>query len=199
MKIIIVGGTGTIGQAVAQELGQRHEIIRVGRRGGDIQVDITDLSSIQAMYDKMGDFDALVATTGQVRFMPLSDLKPEHYQFGFNHKLMGQVNLVRLGLASIQAGGSFTLTSGILNHDPIRTSASAAMVNGALEGFVRAAALEMPNQVRINIVSPTVLLESMDKYATYFRGYEPAPAARVALAYSKSVEGAQTGQIYKIW
>ena len=71
------------------------------------------------------------------------------------------------------------------------------MVNGALESFVRAAAIELRNQ-RINAVSPSVIAESMDAYGAYFRGFEPVPAKRVALAFSRSVEGAQTGQIYRV-
>ena len=198
MKIIIIGGTGTIGKAVVKELSPRHEIIIVGHKRGDVQADITNEASIKQMFKKIGKFDALVATTGEVKFGPLTELTAEHYQIGIDSKLMGQVNLVLQGLNTINDGGSFTLTSGILSHDPIRYGSSATMVNAALEGFVIAAAIEMPRSIRINIVSPTVLTESQDKFADYFRGFEPAPASRVALAYSRSVEGAQTGKIYKV-
>ena len=111
---------------------------------------------------------------------------------------MGQVRLVLIGLKYINMGGSFTLTSGILSHDPIRLGSSAAMVNGAINSFVKTAAIEMPHHIRINAVSPTVLSESMENYAPFFRGFESVPASRVALAYSKSVEGAQTGIVYRV-
>jgi NAD(P)-dependent dehydrogenase (short-subunit alcohol dehydrogenase family) len=198
MKIIVVGGTGTLGKAIVTELKQRHEVIAIGHSSGDLQVDVTSPSSIEKMYQAIGKVDAVIAATGNVHFGTLPEFTAEQYQIGLQGKLMGQVHLVLIGLKYIADNGSFTLTSGILNHDPIRFGSSAAMVNGALEGFIKGAAIEMPKNARINLVSPTVLLESMSSYAQYFRGYEPVPAARAALAYSKSVEGLQTGQIYKV-
>lgn len=198
MDIIIVGGTGTIGKAIAKELAPRHRIIVVGHTSGDFQVDIRDAQSIETLYQKVGAFDALVATTGSVHFGALNEFTEEQYKLGLESKLMGQVRLVLMGQKYINEGGSFTLTSGILSHDPIRLGSSAAMVNGAIDSFVKSAAIELPNQIRINAVSPTVLSESLESYAPYFRGYEAVPASRVALAYSKSVEGAQTGMIYNV-
>ena len=198
MKIIVVGGTGTIGDAVVKELSKRHEIVVAGHSHGDVQVDIKDIKSIQRMYESVGKFDALVSTAGKVHFADFTDMGPEHYMIGINDKLMGQVNLVLAGLNYINDHGSFTLTSGILSQDPIRFGTSASMVNGALDSFAIAAAVEMPRSVRINIVSPTVVSESMPKFSEFFHGFEPVTVARVALAYSKSVEGVQTGQIYRV-
>ena len=198
MNIILIGASGTIGQAVAQELGARHEIISVGRNHGDLQVDITDATAIIQMYKTIGSFDALIATTGNVVFAKLENLSEEKFKLSLQDKLMGQINLVLLGKDYISEHGSFTLTSGILNHDPIQTGCAAATVNAALEGFVKSAAIELPRGIRINVVSPTVILESMGTYAPYFRGYQPVPAAVAAPAYSKSVEGLQTGQVYKV-
>lgn len=198
MKIIIVGGTGTIGKAVVSELAKRHEIVVAGLNSGDVQLDITDQASIEKMYNTVGQFDALIATAGRVHFGALEEMTAEHYAIGLNDKLMGQVNLVLAGMKTINDKGSFTLTSGLLNHDPILYGSSAAMVNGALEGFVKSAAIELPRAVRINLVSPTVITEAMGSYAEYFRGYMPVPAAEAALAYSKSAEGKQTGQVYRV-
>jgi NAD(P)-dependent dehydrogenase (short-subunit alcohol dehydrogenase family) len=198
MKIIVIGGTGTIGKAVVKELSQRHSVIVAGNTQGDIQVDITDKKSIEKMYQSIDKFDAVISTTGIVHFGKLSELTADHYNIGLQSKLMGQINLVLIGLRYINLAGSFTLTSGVLSHDPILFGSSASMVNGALDSFVKSAAIEMPNNLRINVVSPTVVTESMDKFGDYFRGFESVPASRVALAYSKSVEGAQTGQIYQV-
>ncbi|EKD72070.1 MAG: short chain dehydrogenase [uncultured bacterium] len=198
MKILIVGGTGTIGKAVVNELKPRHEIIIAGHQNGDVQVDVTDQTSIEKMYQQIGKLDAVVSTIGRVHFANLTEMTIENYFVGLKDKLMGQVNLVLSGIKYLHDAGSFTLTSGILNRDPIRTGSSASMVNGALDSFVKAAAIELPRGIRINVVSPTVLTEAMDKYADYFSGFESVPAARVALAYRKSVEGAQTGQVYLV-
>jgi len=199
MKIIVIGGTGTIGSAVVNELGKHHDIITVANSQGDLRVDITDPESIEKMYKNIGKVDGVVATTGKVHFGALAQFNSALYQIGLNSKLMGQVNLVLIGLQYMNDHGSFTLTSGILNHDPIQYGSGAAMVNGAIDGFVKSAAIEMPRQIRINVVSPTVVEESTGKYGDFFRGFEPASAKRVALAYSKSVNGLQTGQIYNVW
>lgn len=199
MRILVIGGTGVIGSAVVAELAKRHTVVVAARRQGDFQVDISDRNSIENLFQSVGQLDAVVSTTGQVHFGPLAEMTEQNFAVGFNSKLMGQINLVLVGMHYLQEGGSFTLTSGILNHDPIRYGAAASLVNGALDGFVKAAALEMPQSQRINIVSPTLLTESLSHYGDYFRGFLTVPAAKVALAYSKSVEGAQTGQVYQVW
>ncbi len=196
MKILVVGGTGTIGQAVVTELSKRHDVIIAAHSRGDIQMDITSQESINAMYKKIGKLDAVVSTTGTVHFEELSQMDETKYRIGLDSKLMGQINLVLLGRNYLHDQGSFTLTSGILNRDPIAQGSSAAMVNGALDGFVKSAAIEMPRGIRINCVSPTVIEEAMKDYESYFRGFAPVAAATAALAYSKSVEGKQTGEIY---
>lgn len=197
MKIIVVGGTGVVGSAVVKELGQRHTIIVAGHRRGDVIVDIKDVSSIEKMFKSIESFDAVVSTVGKLHFGDMAGMTSEEYYIGIHDKLMGQVNLVLAGLPYINDAGSFTLTSGILSHDPIRYGSSASMVNSALNGFVRGAAIEMPRGIRINAVSPTILNESLAAYGDYFHGFEPVSAAHCALAFSKSVEGAQTGQVYK--
>ncbi|WP_371354754.1 short chain dehydrogenase [Pseudomonas chlororaphis] len=196
MKILLIGANGTLGSAVDKELSQRHEIIRIGRTSGDFQVDISDSVSIRALFEQTGKFDALICAAGNVTFAPLGEMSEQHFALGLQDKLMGQVNLLLIGREFANDGASFTFTSGILNRDPIRSGASAALVNGAIDGFVRAAAIELPRGLRVNSVSPTVLEEAMDSYAPYFRGYKPVSGADVALAYAKSVEGLQTGQTY---
>ncbi|MGY3173983.1 NAD(P)-dependent dehydrogenase (short-subunit alcohol dehydrogenase family) [Pseudomonas sp. TE12234] len=194
MKILLIGAGGTIGSAVDKELSQRHEIVRIGRKSGDFQVDISDSGSIRKLFEQTGKFDALISAAGNVTFAPLTEMTEESFALGLKDKLMGQVNLLLIGREFANDGASFTFTTGVLSHDPIRSGASAALVNGALDSFVRAAAIELPRGLRVNSISPNVLVEAMGKYAPYFRGFKPVPAADVALAYAKSVEGLQTGQ-----
>lgn len=199
MKIILIGASGTLGQAVANELAQRHEIIRVGRSSGDYRVDITDSASIRALFEQTGGFDALISAAGKVHFGALAEMGEAEMAVGLKDKLMGQVNLVLIGSQYANDGASFTLTTGILSEQPIVLGSSASLVNGAVEGFVRSAALELPRGQRINAVSPNVLVESMEGYAPFFRGFKPVPAADAALGFARSVEGKQSGQVYKIW
>ena len=198
MRILIVGGSGTVGQAAAKELAKRHEIVRAGRSSGDLTVDVMNEDSVKAMYAKLGQVDAIVTCVGHVHFGPVATMSPEQFRKGLNDKLMGQVNLVLLGMNNVNDNGSFTLTSGVLDRDPVRQGANAAAVNGAIGGFVKGAAIEMPRGIRINAVSPGLLEESALKYDGFFPGHETVSSARVGLAYAKSVDGALTGQVISV-
>jgi len=203
LRILLIGASGTLGRAVASELAARHEIIPAGSKSGDIRIDIADPASIVAALAAAGPLDAVACGAGAVNFAPLSAIAPAGvgesvYGLGLANKLMGQVNLTLAARDSLRDGGSITLIAGILSQEPIAMGSSASMVNGALESFARAAAIELPRGLRINVVSPTVFVESMGGYAPFFRGFEPAPVARAALAFSRSIEGRQTGQVYKV-
>jgi NAD(P)-dependent dehydrogenase (short-subunit alcohol dehydrogenase family) len=198
MRILLVGAGGTVGKAVAKALSSRHEIVSAGRSAGDVTVDLTSEESVRAMYAKAGKLDAVVACAGHVHFGPVASMTPGQFRKGLDDKLMGQVNLVLLGLAHVNDGGSFTLTSGVLDRDPVRQGANAAAVNGAIGAFVKSAAIEMPRGIRINAVSPGLLEESEKKYEGFFPGHEPVSSARVGLAYVKSVEGALSGQVFTV-
>ena len=198
MKILLIGASGTVGSAVERELAPRHEIIRIGRTSGDEQVDISDSASIRRLFERTGPFDALVCAAGNVRFVPLKDMTEADFDLGLRDKLMGQVNLLLIGQHYANDGASFTLTSGILSEEPILSGVSASLVNGGIDAFVRAAAIELPRGMRVNSISANVLVEAMDEYAPYFRGSKPVPAADVALAYARSVEGLHTGRTYRV-
>jgi NAD(P)-dependent dehydrogenase (short-subunit alcohol dehydrogenase family) len=198
MKIVVIGATGTLGKAVAAELKTRHEVIEVGATRGDYHVDVTNLPSVERLFHDLGKVDAVITTTGKLHFGPFHDMTADQFWIGLRDKLMGQVNVVLAAQHHVNDGGSFTLTSGIVAEEPIRDGVNATTVNLALEGFVRGAAIELPRGIRINLVSPTVLEESLAAYGSYFRGFEPVSAKRAALAYSRSVEGAQTGRVYRV-
>ena len=195
MKIILVGAAGDIGKAACKELGARHDIITVGRSSGMYQVDLADFAAVKALYQAVGTIDAVVSCAGDATFASLADLDPETFMVGLSQKVMGQVNLVLAGLDIIADGGSFTLTSGVLDRDPIRKGTNAATANGALAGFVKSAAIEMQRGLRINVVSPGMLDVSVERYGEWFRGHKPVSSRDVGLAYAKCVEGALTGQV----
>ncbi|BBB61879.1 short chain dehydrogenase [Undibacterium sp. KW1] len=198
MKLIIIGANGTVGSAISNELGARHELIRVGKSSGDIQLDISSSEQIQALFAHTGKVDGVVVAAGHVHFAPLGEIEEQHYHIGLNSKLMGQVNVARIAQDYLHDGGSITLTSGFVGDIQIRAGASAAMVNGAIEGFVRGAAIELPRGLRINVVSPGLLEASVAALGSFFPGFEAVSAKRVGLAYARSVEGAQTGQVYAV-
>ncbi len=194
MKVIVVGATGTIGSEVARAFDAREEVVRVGHSRGEFHVDLERAESIQELFRAVGPFDALVSAAGQARFAPLEALTEEDFRFSLGHKLMGQVDLVRLGVATIRDGGSFTLTSGVLASEPVPGGTAISVVNAGVEAFARAAALELPRGVRINVVSPPWVSETLAAM-----GRDPAegmPAKEVAKAYVRSVEGGGSGEVF---
>ncbi|UBB26688.1 short chain dehydrogenase [Pseudoxanthomonas japonensis] len=199
MKILVVGASGTLGRAVAQHLGERHQVITAGRNSGEHRVDLRDDASVGALFAATGRLDAIVSAAGSVHFGPLDRMTAAQFDTGLQDKLLGQVRLALIGQHHLHDGGSITLTTGILAEQPIRQGANATAVNAAVEGFVRAAACELSRGLRINAVSPTVFSEAWDAYADFFPGFEPVSAARAALAFQRSIEGVQTGQVYKVW
>jgi NAD(P)-dependent dehydrogenase (short-subunit alcohol dehydrogenase family) len=197
MKIIIVGGTGTIGKHVAAALNNNHEVIVAGSKSGDLQVDITSTDSIKSLFEKTGTFDALVCVAGDGHFGPLNSMTDADFRKGVDSKLMGQVNLVLIGQHFINPNGSFTLTSGSLAYDPVFAGAALSAVNAGIDGFVRGAAIELKNDVRINAVGPTVVEESPG-YFPYFPGHIPVTMHRVTQAYVKSILGFATGTVIEV-
>ena len=192
MRILVVGASGTIGKAVVDALSKGNEVIRASSKTSPTKVDIASVESIRQMYRSLGKVDHVVCCAGNARFKPLDQLADDDFRFSLDNKLMGQVNLVRLGFANVNDGGSFTVTSGVLAQTPMQGSGAVSLVNAGLEGFVRAAALEAPRRIRVNVVSPPWVTETLIAYKM-----DPSiglPAAQVAKAYVKAVEGKETGQ-----
>jgi len=196
MKIIIIGATGTIGRAVVDLLAPDHDIVKVGFRGGDLQVDIASKDSIRKLFEDVGDFDSVVSAAGLAKFGSLDSLGDEDYLLGLANKLMGQINLVRVGRKYINDNGSFTLTSGVLSQNPMPGSSSISMVNAGIEGFVRAATLETQRGIRVNAVSPIWVKETLEVLG--MDSSEGMPAELVALAYKESVEGQRSGEVLDV-
>ncbi|MEV0201015.1 short chain dehydrogenase [Nonomuraea sp. NPDC050691] len=198
MKILLIGGGGTLGTALRETLlGRGHDVLTVGRSSGDLRHDISDPAQITALYGKAGAVDAVVSAAGDVPWKPLTEMTPQDYRAAFDGKVLSQMELVRQGVPHVSERGSFTLISGVLAREPVVTGSAASMANGAVEAFVRAAAIELAPQ-RINVVSPTVFTEDLDKYGAYFPGLPSVDLRDVAAAYVRSVEGARTGQVYAL-
>ncbi len=196
MKIIIVGATGTMGKHLTSAFEKEHEVISVADKGGDIQTDITSTESIENMFKQVGPFDALISTAGPTYVGPWVTLTDKTFRKAVEGKMMGQINLVLIGQHYINPKGSFTLISGALTHDPQKNFANASAANGAVEAFVRAAAIELENGIRINAVSPTVI-ENSPHYFPYFPGDIPVTMQQLEYGFRKSIFGANTGQVIK--
>jgi NAD(P)-dependent dehydrogenase (short-subunit alcohol dehydrogenase family) len=197
VRVLVIGATGLVGGAAADALEAFGDEVLRASKGSELAVDLLDPTSIAALFEQVGPLDAVVCAVGSVPFKPLADLTAEDYASAYRRKVAAQLDVVRIGTPHLADRGSFTLTTGILAREPVRTGAAAALANGALESFVRSAAAELPRGLRINAVSPTVLTEAT-RYHAFFPGFAPVPASEVGRAFVKAVHGVQTGQVHAL-
>lgn len=196
MKILVIG-TGLVGGAAVSALSERgHDVVGASRSSSPA-VDATNPTSIAALFAAIGTVDAVVAALGSAPYKPLAELDHSDFLKGLLAKSLAQIDIVQLGTPYVTDGGSFTLTTGVLGREPIVTGAASSTANGAIEGFAMAAAIELPRGIRINVVSPTVLVEATSHHAA-FPGFTQVSAAAVGQGYVKAVEGAHTGRVYAL-
>ncbi|MGY0393112.1 short chain dehydrogenase [Bizionia sp. KMM 8389] len=199
MKILVIGGNGTIGKTVVSHLKEENKIIIAGRSSGDVTVDISDGKSIELMFEKTGKLDTIICIAGEAKWDNFEKLSEADYHIGLQSKLMGQVNVVRIGKNYLKPNGSITLSAGILADDPVVKTASAAMVNGGIHSFVKAVALEITNGIRVNVVSSGMVEAAYEKYKDYFPGHNPIPMSKVINGYVRSLKGRGNGEIIRIY
>ena len=202
MKILVIGGTGTIGKRIVEHFSKKHKVLVAGRSSKDYKIDIADSRTIKQLFKKIkkeGKLDAIICAAGEAKWAPFKDLSETDFHIGLRSKLMGQVNVVRYGRKCLKKKGSITLTTGVLADDPGYQTTSAAMVNGGIHSFVQAVAIEMKKQQRVNVVSSGAIMDSWDKYESYFPGHRPIPMDIMMHGYIRSVEGRVTGEVIRIY
>lgn len=199
MRILIIGANGTIGKPVTNYFSTNHEVITAGRNSGDLTMDIAETDSIKKGMEQVGLLDAIVCIAGEAKWADFDQLSEEDYYIGLKSKLMGQVNLVRIGQNYLNEHGSVTLSTGILADDPVLKTASAAMVNGGIHSFVQAVALEMKKGIRVNAVSLGMVQDAYEKYKDYFPGHNPVSMSKAVNAYKRSVLGKKNGEVIRIY
>jgi len=202
MKILVIGGTGTIGKKIVEYFSKENDVIIASRSSKDYPIDIANSKSIKTVFEKIktsGKIDAIICVAGEAKWAPMKEMSEVDYHIGLQSKLMGQVNVVRYAHKCLKRKGSVTLTTGILADDPVYTTTSAAMVNGGIHSFVQAAALEMKKSIRVNVVSSGVVMDAYAKYEDYFPGHPPIPMDKMLLGYRRSVNGRVNGEIIRIY
>ena len=195
-KIVLIGASGLIGKAVADLLEPDHDVVGVGHSKGSHTVALGSFASIEALFKKVGPCDAVICAAGLSRFAKLTEATEDDFVFSLNHKLMGQVNLARIAQEYVRPNGSITITTGLLAREPWPGTVPTATVNAGLEGFVRAAALDLENGVRINAVSPILVTETAENLGLPVGG--SMSAQETAKAYKVSLEGDMTGQVLDV-
>jgi NAD(P)-dependent dehydrogenase (short-subunit alcohol dehydrogenase family) len=191
-KVLVVGASGLLGRSIVDELGDSAEVVTASRSSCAETVDISSRESIERLFARVGQVDGLVCVAGTAPFLPWADATDDHWAHGLANKLMGQVNLARIGSGFVRDGGAIVLTTGVLSDYPIPGSAIVTTVNAAIDGFVRSAAIEIGRGVRVNAVSPGWVTETME--AMGMDSSPGMPAAEVARIFIDLLEGDVTGQ-----
>lgn len=199
MKVLIIGAGGTIGKRLNPELAKRHIIISAGRNSGDYRVDVTSKDSIRRMFEEIKGLDACICIAASGPMDDFQTLTEERLLEDMRGKLFGQINLVLTGQHYLNPGGSFTLTSGIFADEPAKGVTGGGMISGALHSFVLSAAIELKNDLRINCVSPGMAEDSARDYGHLFPHLKPVSMQRLVAAYTESVEGSKTGEIFRVY
>ncbi|MHA4810905.1 short chain dehydrogenase [Flavitalea flava] len=199
MKILIIGGGGTLGKKIVQSLDPKHEILIAGRTSGDVQVDITSEHSIRQLYEKVTGLDACVCVAASGAMDNFLTLTEKDLLENMKGKLFGQINLVLIGQQYLNAGGSFTLTSGVFGDYPAHGVTGGGMISGALHSFALSAALELKDSLRVNVVSPGMAEDSAGDYQHLFPDLKPVTMARLVEAYKNSIEGLNSGEIFRVY
>ncbi|MEU2199112.1 short chain dehydrogenase [Isoptericola sp. NPDC019482] len=201
-KVLVVGASGLVGRAVAANLEADHTVVRASRSSGDVRVDVLDPSSVQAMFETVGEVDAIVTVTGRQAYGPLSAITSEEIALGLTDKVMGQINVVLAGQSALRESGTITMTSGVMSDPPFPGGIGAHTDNAAIESFARVAATELTGNRRINVVSPAVVIPSWDEPLPAHlipAGLFQVTAPDLALSYRSSIEDGHTGEVYKVW
>ncbi|PKN57535.1 MAG: short chain dehydrogenase [Deltaproteobacteria bacterium HGW-Deltaproteobacteria-14] len=196
-KVVVIGSTGLIGAQVVRWLtagarAERYQVLGVTHQTSP-GLDLEAPASIAAFFDAHRGVDHVIVAAGAARFGGFDALDAGAFEVGLRSKLMGQVNVAMAALRTLPRGGSVTLTSGELSRAPIPGSAAVALVNGALDSFVRAIALDAPAERRVNVVSPGWISETRARM-----GLDPGhgvPARDVARLYLTALEGDLHGQV----
>lgn len=193
MKTVVIGGTGLVGTEIVKLLGREHDVITVGRTSGDLHADIENKESIKALFEKVGPVDAFVVAAGDGVMGRFDDDSDHAYDLALKSKVMGQVNVVRIGHKYLNSGGSITLTSGAVAKNPMPNTAAIAAGVGAIDAFVATVALELEENKRINAISLSLVKESAEEFG--MDSSDCVPAADVSTHYRDCINGSFTGQV----
>lgn len=199
MRILIVGANGTIGKRLTTEFSQKHEVIAAGRTSGDVNVDITSRKSIENLFNQVKSIDACICVAASGAMDKFQTLTETDLLANMKGKLLGQINIVLLGQHFLSENGSFTLTSGIFADEPYKGVTGGALISGALHSFVLSASIELQRGLRINVVSPSMVEDSIKDFAQFFPTLSPVSMNDIVSAYRKCVEENINGEILRVY
>lgn len=168
-RIVLLGGTSGIGFATARAalaagasvvVGSSNRkrvdqaVASLGDRAEGHVIDLGDEAAVCGLFERLGDFDHLVYSAGDsLQIGPLADTGLDAVRKAFDIRFFGAVAAAKHAMPHLRPGGSVVLTGGIASLRPQKGWTAVASICGAMEGFMRALAVELA-PIRVNLVSP---------------------------------------------
>jgi NAD(P)-dependent dehydrogenase (short-subunit alcohol dehydrogenase family) len=174
-KVVIIGASSGIGLAVAKKTAELGASVVMSSRSQDkldramkgipgqveaIAADILDENSVNALFERVGNFDHLVITAvadENLLRAPLAEISTETAQRGME-KFWGTFFATRAATKTIAQNGSIVLTSSVSIFKPSKTGGVSVMsaASGAVAVFGRSLAAELA-PIRVNVIAPGVV------------------------------------------
>lgn len=171
--ILIYGGSGGIGSAIARSLHARGDsLFLVGRDEGrlaevaaDVDArwlagDVTGEGFCERVMEAVGaDLDGLVYSVGSLNLASIRRLKAEDYLRDFRLNALGGALAVQAGCTALRkskGGGSVVLFSSVAAQRGFPLHSSISMAKGAVSGLTVALAAELAPKIRVNAIAPSL-------------------------------------------
>jgi len=182
MTVLIFGGTGGIGAALARRLRAQGRAVHLAARneaklkalGAEIGAswtvcDVNEPAMIgQASADAGGELNGLAYAVGTINLKPVARLSDTDFENDFRVNALGAVRAVQAALPvfKTQASASVLLFSTVAVAQGFTAHASVAMAKGAIEGLTLALAAELAPKVRVNCIAPSLTKTELAKALT---------------------------------
>ena len=160
-KILVIGGSKGIGNAIIKSLVDENLVINISRSAPllshtnlthfscDILTD--DLPEIEAI-------DSLIYCPGSINLKPISRLKLDDFRNDFEINVIGAVKAIQYYLPLLKNGSkpSILLFSTVAAKLGMPFHASVAAAKSAVEGLTKSLGAELAPLIRVNAIAPTV-------------------------------------------
>lgn len=175
--VVIIGGSGGIGSAIAAELARAGQPVHlIGRDAARLAAtagplgatssvaDVTEPGALaaaigQAAEQAGGTLQGLCYAAGTINLKPLGRLTAEDFERDFRVNALGAALAVQAALPALRKAegtASVLLFSTVAASQGFAAHASVSMAKGAVEGLTLALAAELAPKVRVNAVAPSL-------------------------------------------
>ncbi|MBX2827894.1 MAG: SDR family oxidoreductase [Flavobacteriaceae bacterium] len=216
-KILVVGGSKGIGNALIHQLMEQHHIINFSRTAPEITHPNLEHHGLDVLRDElpeMEQLDGLVYCPGSINLKPISRLSIEDFTSDFQINVLGAVKCIQFYLKALKNGDgpSIVLFSTVASKLGMPFHASIATAKSGVEGLVKSLGAELSPTIRINAIAPTVtdttlaekilrndsMKEKMVERHPLKKYLQPEDVAHMASFLLSEKSSSMSGQIFEL-